>query len=283
MSDILESVNLFNFPLNVIIVDDDIDFLNLLQQQFKDKTVLTVYNSPVDVINNIDPINISTKYFLEEKFIGIQDLNYSNIEAFVKNCKNYHGVLVADYNMPTINGIELLTKYSNSNLIKILLTNIYTANDAINALNKKLINHYLPKEKASIIVEVIREQQKILFSDISKNITNCLESNDLNFLYDKVYINIFNNICKQYKIKKYYIINNYGNYYMENDTQKFIFSIYNRIDLIDISKEVPQDIKYNVEHGYLIPSYFTNQDSNNHKLIDAIKQGNYSYCIEHII
>ena len=70
---------------------------------------------------------------------------------------------------------------------------------------------------------------------------------------------------------------------MENDTQKFIFSIYNSIDLIDISKEVPQDIKYNVEHGYLIPSYFTNQDSNNHKLIDAIKQGNYSYCIEHII
>ena len=273
MSDILESVNLFNFPLNVMIVDDDIDFLNLLQQQFKDKTV----------INNIDPINISTKYFLEEKFIGVQDLNYNNIEVFVKNCKNYHGVLVADYNMPTINGIELLTKYSNSNLIKILLTNIYTANDAINALNKKLINHYLPKEKASIIAEVIREQQNILFSDMSKNITNCLESNDLNFLYDKVYINIFNNICKQYNIKKYYIINNYGNYYMENDTQKFIFSIYNSIDLIDISKEVPQDIKYNVEHGYLIPSYFTNQDSNNHKLIDAIKQGNYSYCIEHII
>lgn len=275
-----ESINLFNFPLNITIVDDDIDYLNLLQQQLKN-TQLSAYSSPIEAMTNIATININMKDFLEEKFIGIQDLNYKNIEDFVKNCKNEQGILIVDYDMPEINGIELCSKYNNHSLIKILLTNAYTIEDAVNALNEKLINYYLPKERISILLDVIKKQQNMFFDNITRDIINFLDPSSLSFLFDKVYINIFNSVCQQYNVNKYYILNSYGNYYLENTTDKFIFSIYNSIDLLEIAQEIPKYRKHDVEQGNLIPSYFSDEDTE-YKLINAKKQGDYSYCIEHI-
>lgn len=280
MDNLLESVNLFNFPLNIMVVDDDVNYLNLIQQQLKGP-ILSTYTSPIEVIENISPININIKDFLEENFIGIKDLNYKNIEYFIKNCSNQHGILIADYNMPNINGIELLTQYSNTNLIKILLTNVYKIDEAVEAFNKNLINYYLPKDKLNIIVDVIRAKQKLFFEKITKNIMKFLGANSLNFLSDKNYISIFNNIRQQYNIKKYYILNSYGSYYLENETDKFIFSAYSTTDLSEIAKETPAHDKHNVEQGNLIPSYFSNENAE-YSFINAKKQGNYSYHIEKI-
>ncbi len=276
-----ESINLFYFPLNIMIVDDDIDYLSLLQQQLKSVTV-SIYNSPLEAIKNIEPININIRYFLEDNFSRINDLSYKSIEKFVKSYGNKQGVLISDYNMPNINGVELLSKYSDTDLIKILLTNVYTINEAVNALNKRLINYYLPKEKTSILLNVIREHQKILFQNITKDILSFLDVDSLKFLFDKRYIYIFNNICQKHNIKKYYILNSYGSYYLENETDKFIFSIYNPTDLFEVAKEIPGDKKHNVEQGELIPSYFFSE-ATEYKLIKAQKYGNYSYCIEKII
>lgn len=280
MNALLENVNLFNLPLNITIVDNDIDYLNLLKQQLKN-SALSVYNSPVEALMKIAPLNINIKDFLDEKFMGIQDLNYRNIETFAKNDQAEQGILIVDYDMPEINGIELLSKYNNPNIIKILLTNMYTIEEAVNALNKKLINYYLPKEKINILLNVIKEQQSMFFNNLTENIINFLDTSNLKFLFDKIYINIFNNICQQYNIKKYYILNSYGNYYIENATNKFIFSIYNSADLLEIAKEVPEHKKRDVEEGKFIPSYCYGEDTK-YKLINAKKQGYYSYCIEKI-
>lgn len=281
MNVLSESINLFNFPLNITIVDNDLDYLNLLQQQLKN-TTLSVYSSPIDAMTKIAPLNINIKDFLEEKFIGIQDLNYKNIEYFVKTDKNEQGILIVDYDMPEINGIELFSKYNNPDLIKILLTNAYTIEEAVNALNKKLINYYLPKERIRILLDVIKEQQNMFFDNITRHIISFLDTGSLSFLFDKIYIDIFNKICQQYNIKKYYILNSYGNYYLEDTTNKFIFSIYNSTDLLEIAKEVPEHKKHDVEQGNLIPSYCSDE-ATEYKLINAKKQGDYSYCLEKIL
>lgn len=281
MNVLSESIKLFNFPLNITIVDNDLDYLNLLQQQLKN-TTLSVYSSPLEAITNIAPLNINIKDFLEEKFIGIQDLNYKNIENFVKTHKKEQGILIVDYDMPEINGIELFSKYNNPDLIKILLTNVYTIEKAVNALHKKLINYYLPKERINILLDVIKELQNMFFDNLTRHIISFLDTSTLGFLFDKIYINIFNSICQQYNIKKYYILNSYGSYYLEDATNKFIFSIYNSTDLLEIAKEVPEHKKHDVEQGNLIPSYCSDEDSE-YKLINANKQGDYSYCLEKIL
>jgi response regulator RpfG family c-di-GMP phosphodiesterase len=278
MSIILENINLFHFPLNIMIVDDNMDYLNIIQQQIKNRT-FSSYNSPIEVIKNIDPIEVNTKYFLENNFSGIQDLSYENIKNFVINNKNKHGILISDYEMPNINGIELFSKLNNNfELIKILLTNVYTTQEGLDAVNKKLIHYYLPKDRINILLDVIKELQSIFFNNITRNIMGFLDSNSLKFLSDENYIYIFNHICQQYNITKYYIINSYGSYYLESETDKFIFSIYNISDLIEIANEVPEHVKHRVEQGDLIPSYFSSE----YELVEAKKYGNYSYCVEKI-
>ncbi len=277
-----ESVNLFMFPLKTMIVDDDNDYLDLLSKELKNINC-SIFNSSEEIIKNLDPIHITINYFLEDNFIGIRDLNYSNIEQFVNKHENKQGILIADYSMPNINGIELLTKYYYATLRKILLTNVFTMEEAIDALHKKHINYYLPKERTAILLEVIKEQQLIFFEEITQSIIKVLHSNNssyLKFLSDKIYINIFNEICQKYNIKKYYIINSYGNYYLENDTNKYIFSIYSKDDLIEIAKDFSEDSKYNIQHGNLIPSFFS--EEHNMPLIEAIKSENYFYAIEEI-
>lgn len=59
-----------------------------------------------------------------------------------------------------------------------------------------MINYYfLPKEKVHILLDVIKEQQKLFFKGITKNITDLLGINNFDFLSDKTYIGIFNNTC----------------------------------------------------------------------------------------
>lgn len=273
-----ENVNLFRFPLNITVVDDDIDYLDLVQQHLKDIT-LTTYNSPVNAITNIRPIHINVKDFLEDKFIGAQDLNYKNIENFVKCSKNAQGILIVDYDMPEMNGIELFSKYNDPNLIKILLTNTYSIEGAVDALHDKLISHYLPKERIGILLDVINKLQDRLFTDLTHQIISFLDTNSLSFLFDKDYIYLFNSICEQYKVTKYHILNSYGHYYLENIKDKFIFSIYNSNDLLEIAKDVTESEKFGVEQGHLIPSYFSNEGTE-YKLIEAKNHNNYSYCIE---
>ncbi|MDQ5921623.1 MAG: hypothetical protein QG673_1682 [Pseudomonadota bacterium] len=278
MNNISEEVYLFNFPLNIMAVDDDTDYLELLHHNLADMT-LTTCNSTTEAMKILDPININTKNFLETNFSGIHDLNYKNIEDFVKNFGSKHGILISDYNMPNINGIEFLSKYSNTDLIKILLTNVYTNNEAVYALNKKLIHYYLPKEDVSSLENVIKEHQKLLFKNITKNILSFLDMDNLSFLSDKAYSYILNTICQKHNIIKYYILNSNGSYYLENKEEKFIFSIYSPTDLIEIAKEVSKKENNNVRQGNLIPSYFYNETTTC-KLIAAEKYGNYSYCIE---
>lgn len=276
-----KKINFFTFPLNVAIVDDDIDYLSFLSKELNN-TRFKFYNSAIEALKDIKPINIDIKSFLENYFQGIYDLNYKNIEEFIKNYSNKQGIIVSDYDMQYISGIEFLSKYNNSDLIKILLTNVYTPNKAVEALNNKLINYYLPKDRVNTLINVIDEHQRILFENITKNILKFTDINNLKFLIDNEYINIFNSICHKYNIHTYYILNSHGCYYMENETNKFIFSIYNSNDLIELTRDNLKNKIDGIKHANLIPSYFS-ATSNEFELIKAEKFGNYSYCIENVV
>jgi|GEM_PF-1898276 len=274
------SINLLSFPVPIVVVDDDTDYLNLLQQLLHERT-LYKYSSPIEALKSIDLIDVNTKFFLEENFVGMPDLNYKNVKDFVTRLDNKQGVLIVDYDMPEINGIELFSKINNPDLIKILLTNAYTIEEAVNALNKKLINYYLPKEKINTLLEVIKEQENNFFNDLTRKLISFVGASSLKFLSDSIYASIFNNICHQYNIKKYYILNSYGHYYLENNDSKFIFTIYDTADLGEIAIEVPKHAKHDVEQGNFIPSHFSNKDDE-YKLVKAKRSGDYSYSIEQI-
>lgn len=280
MNDFATNLNLLYFPLTTIIIDDDTEFLKVTTSHLVNAPIST-YNSAKDALLQIKPISIQVKNFIEEHFTGIYDLNYKNIKAFVNTSKNDHGIIIADYAMPNMNGIELLSKFYDSDIIKILLTNAYTIEEAVNALNDNIIDYYLPKDKINNIALITDELQTKFFKKITKSILSMLDKSSYKFFYDKNYLKIFTTICNQYKIHKYYILNSYGGYYLENDNHKFIFTIFHKDDLNEIANELPLANKNDVKVGKLIPSYFS-EALGEYKLIHAQQEGDYYYCIENM-
>lgn len=96
------------------------------------------------------------KEVLDSLFLTLKhdkNLNYeistasSAEEALVKLLKQKYDLVLADYKMPGINGVELLTKVSDKypNTARILITGYSNINTAKDAINKAKVDCYIEK------------------------------------------------------------------------------------------------------------------------------------------
>ncbi len=67
--------NLFQFPLNIALVDDDEDYLNRIKQTIMPNTVAT-YTKPQHVIDALIPFNVKVKTLMSEYVTNEFSLNY---------------------------------------------------------------------------------------------------------------------------------------------------------------------------------------------------------------
>lgn len=272
---------LFYFPMNVAMVDDDEDILNILASQFRDNEV-SPHSTPEDLISSIDPININIKEFIHEIAHGTYDLNFSNVKKFVDNNSNKHGIVISDYEMPSINGIDLLHKFNDFDVVKVLLTNVFTIEEAVNALNNGTIDFYLPKDHIHDISEIINDLQLKFFKKKTREILKTIDTNSIAFINDGDYIKLFNTVCSKYNIIKYHILNSYGGYFLENTTEIFVFNIFHKSDLEDIANGFTEYHRTKIKTGNSIPSHLS-RATNGDNLMKAEKHGDYFFNVERIL
>lgn len=122
--------------MKILIIDDEINIINAL------KRVLIKFD--YEIISTTNP---------EEGFEIIDSLDLD--------------MVICDYNMPNINGIDLL-KYSKEvrpGAIRILITGYYDADIAISAINEGNVFHYISKpwkneEVIAIIQDGLKKRQE---------------------------------------------------------------------------------------------------------------------------
>lgn len=271
---------LFYFPFNIAIIDDDEDFLNLISDNIIRKNI-SKYTLPEKAISDINPFNFKISDLIIESNFKIYDLDYSNIKRYFYDKQMHHGIVISDYRMPKMDGIELLSRFNENDLIKILLTGEFKIENAVKALNEKIIDYYIEKDTLSSLENIISELEIQLFRKITKEINKIIEKDSLFFLEDKIFIELFNKILMENNILKYHIINGYGWYFLENEKDRFILNIFHKKDLNLISEGYPSTEKEKIKKGQLIPSYFSKPNDKNN-LVPSEKHGNYSFCIEKI-
>jgi len=274
-------VNLFYFPLNIAVVDDDQHLLNSVSAKLTSNTSqISLYNSPSEAITDINPIELKIRDFIDNSFCNEFDINYNMLPEFIKYCSNKHGIIISDYYMPNISGIELFNRY-NGDVVKVLLTEVLTSSEAVEALQDHKISHYIQKEDFNNLAHIINILQHRYFTSLTEKILMLVNVDDYKFLFNDDYIKIFNNICQQLGVIKYHILNGFGNYYLDNGNNRYILTIYSLSDLRDMATDVAEEKRNDVISGNLIPSYFLD-DSNCIALIKAVKLGDYCYAIETI-
>ncbi len=117
-------------------------------------------------------------------------------------------VLVVDYSMPQMNGLELCAQVQHLPCKKILFTGAADEKIAVTAFNRGLIDRYIKKsdDQALDLLEVeIIAMQRAFFADQSETLRELLLLHDFRFLGDPKLTALVERLCQQHGFIEHYI------------------------------------------------------------------------------
>ena len=267
-------VPMFYYPLRILFVDDDVELLKAYQSLDMPNMISTendpikalemISNNPHDYINIFNDITVASDVdCLRSDDEPVISFTFDNIQKVINNNEKHtqYGIIVADYEMPMMNGLELCNRLMNKfDIIKILLTGKYSQSDSVTSLNKGVIDYFLSKGKATTpteLIECINELQLKYFKNITSYFIKAT-TNKFNFLKDAHFAKLVSRIISENKIHSYYMLNNTGCFLMINNQNKFILNSYTDFDL-DLFCNVHDYLAYDflspIQQRQRIPSF----------------------------
>lgn len=236
------SLPLFSYRATVVWVDDDPVFLASAAQLLKN-THTTTFNAPEQAIEFfkqykplLQKINFMRGYTEMDSYDLLNhmpiDLNISALKDLQTNSERHNEVtvLITDYNMPDMNGLDLCRELRTLPMKKILLTGAADYQQAVAAFNEGLIDCFIQKDSLTLVQDILfhlkRLSQQYLV-DQSRQLLKHLETDFPLHLSDPAFIKFFEEWCKENEIQEYYLIDKNGNFLlMDKDGKKSYFVVY---------------------------------------------------------
>ncbi len=220
------------FPTTVLFVDDKKNYLeNLGLKLDYSKFVPEFFYDPNKALNFLKgyaPVLFNQRCLYRND----SQLDHRNIEVKlplirqeIYNAERFSqiSVIVVDYAMPNINGLELCQQLKDKPFKKIMLTGEADEAIAIQAFNEKLIDKFIQKDAPDfyqLLNRSVNELQWQYFADLSHIIIDSITA-DLNFphiswLNDPDFYRLFQQVCLENQVVEYYLTDVYGSFLMLN-------------------------------------------------------------------
>lgn len=217
----------FYFKSKIVLVDDNDSFLNNLSYKLSDNYLLDTYNDPHKALENILSVYNNDKVSNLINEIETEDdelfysIDFSKIKTISEesNKNQLVSVVIVDYSMPLMNGIEFCKKLSHLPVLKIMLTGHADFKLAVDAFNNGIIDKFLVKDTDFMIDEIkdsINEIQELFFEKLSNPLLNCLSSKKETPITSNEYLNHLQKIITELNIVEYYLLNPLGSYLLIN-------------------------------------------------------------------
>ena len=211
----------FYHPVNIIFLDDNQAFLDVLSLEFGQNKNMIMLTNPDDAMRLIAKSrdNISNSYGMKnnnniEQIQGADNVGLMEIIYDQSRFDNV-AVLVVDYEMPDINGIEFCEKIKDKPIYKILLTAEADKDIAINAFNNGLIDKFILKTTNSLYSELLASIDELThkyFDGLSKFASN-MGGRNLNLLLNQeAYRKLFHKVKDQHQAVEYYLVDGSGSF-----------------------------------------------------------------------
>lgn len=239
----MDMLPLFNYPVSVAWLDDDAVFLKTASDIIGKEIEIQTFLSPIifqNYIKNYIPYIETVKFVFgrteNEEYETSNHLPIDiNINSFLQlpnhvERKNEISVLIVDYFMPELTGIELCRILKNKPFKKILLTGEADTTQAVNAFNEGIIDCFIRKNSMTLLSD-IRKHIEILtneyFIDRTRSLLSHFEIEQKIALSDPVFINFFRKWCQQNDIREHYIFDKQGSMQIINSNgEKSFFVIH---------------------------------------------------------
>lgn len=228
-------ISLCQHPTTVVFIDDNQDYLTHLCARYNEILPCKMLNNPREALDYLNKTyhqhSSFVSRYVENPEDGMLDQLISNInirllrnEALLPNRFEEIAVVVIDYTMPGMNGVELRKMIINPNILIILLTGDADNDIAIKEFNNGTINKFLKKTAANLLDELLKaifELEKQYFINQSNIILgNANAFHSFKFLEDTNVAEIFYKICQENNIVEHYILNEKGNFLLINKQGK---------------------------------------------------------------
>ena len=216
------------FPTTALLIDDNNRFLSGLCFDIDiKKVVLQLYDKPLvalQALKDYKPNPITNRCLLrpeerhrDHRNIDV-DIRAIHEEMYNPNRFNEISVIVVDYSMPGMTGLELCQQLKNSPIKKILLTGEADEKLATKAFNEGIIHKFIRKDDPHFTDTInanIQELQLEYFQDLSEIVINSLTKNPdypPSCLDDPIFLDFFYTLIEKHQFSEYYLMDAAGSF-----------------------------------------------------------------------
>ncbi|MBL4647833.1 MAG: response regulator [Gammaproteobacteria bacterium] len=214
-------------PTTIILVDDDAAFVNIMAAKLSDDFLCQAYHNVRDAL-------LMSQNYVAQPFTSRcldEDVDPQERDAFaainsihgeIYNAKRFNNisVMVVDYQMPAMNGLEFCqaVRQQHPEIKLIMLTGEAEEMLAIKAFNDKIIDQFIRKSHTDlfkIIKSTINVMQYEYFHHLSSSICSALMCGATSLshcLQDIDFADFFQDFLQQHRISEYYLLQNKANF-----------------------------------------------------------------------
>lgn len=267
-------------------MDDSREFLDALHLEFGSKINMHTVTDPKSALQELERTgkDITKSIFKIENNVNMDTIDGQVIDLHLGNILNilYErdrfervAVLVVDYEMPELNGIEFCKKIKDRDIFKIMLTAEADKNTAINAFNEDLIDKFILKTNTDLYPEIthaLHELTQRYFRSRSLNVINNYSSSIRTLFRNEIYQRLFADVVKQTNAVEYYLIDNCGSFlFLDKDANPTWFIVRNDKDL----KE-----QWDLLKGYELPEHLMDSVAKKEKILFLFSEKEYKKPVD---
>lgn len=218
-------IPVYQHPTLTVLVDDSKSFLDSLAFQLNPHFARQTFHDPQAALDWFQHAHWhSTQKINEPIHVGYDErtdcferrsasIDLERIYGVVLDRKRFDipSVLVIDYAMPQMNGVEFCQAIQKLPCKKILLTGHADEKIAIDAFNRNLINCFIQKNDPGAMdrlkTEIVR-LQKDFFHEQTSTLNDLLSRHSYSFLIDPAIGVLVEQLSKRYRFVEYYLFPN---------------------------------------------------------------------------
>ncbi|MBI4242505.1 MAG: response regulator [Planctomycetes bacterium] len=216
------------FPTTVLMVDDSKAFLGAFSLMLDKCLSYSLNTSPHQALEFIKS-TYQPYSLLEQLHRSVVDEDQKHdllaITGLVHNPKRFEtvSVVIVDYSMPEMNGLEFCQELSGLPVKKIMLTGEADLQTAVAAFNEGLIDKFFLKHTHNVYQEIntaIFALQRAYFEKLTEKMIDIMSSERFGFLCDPSYAKLFKEAYEEKWPMEYYLANTSGSYLMIDEGGK---------------------------------------------------------------